>query len=68
MAETFDPIVLESERFELTRVPRATWSRMEKAGDTPERIQLSPRRQGWRRSQLLTWIEARRVTRVRGDV
>jgi predicted DNA-binding transcriptional regulator AlpA len=68
MADDYDPIVLESERLAITKIPRATWNRLERAGDTPERNQLSPRRRGWRRGELLSWIESRRVKREHVDV
>ncbi len=67
-APDFDPIILEPERLALTRVSRPTWSRLEKAGDTPARIQLSPRRHGYRRSEILRWLDERRVDRERASV
>lgn len=54
-----DIIVLEPERARLTNLSRATWWRLELAGDAPRRRRLSPRRVGWRRSEILRWIEER---------
>jgi prophage regulatory protein len=52
-------IILEPECARLTRLSRATRARAEKAGRFPRRIQLSPRRVGWRRADILNWIEER---------
>jgi prophage regulatory protein len=38
---------------------RATLWRMERRGDFPQRIKLSPRRSAWRLSELRAWIDAR---------
>jgi predicted DNA-binding transcriptional regulator AlpA len=57
----FDLIVLEPERARLTRISRATWHRLERAGDAPPRIQLSPRRVGWRKRDLMDWLDKRVV-------
>lgn len=54
-----DIIILEPERARLSRISRATWWRLELAGDAPRRLRLSPRRVGWRRSEILQWIEDR---------
>lgn len=67
-APDFDPIILEPERLALTRVSRPTWARLEAAGQTPPRIQLSPRRHGYRRSEILRWLDERRVKREPADV
>lgn len=58
--EEFDTIILEAERKRLTRLSRATWWRMELAGTAPRRVRLSPRRIGWRRSDIIRWIDTRR--------
>jgi predicted DNA-binding transcriptional regulator AlpA len=58
--DEFDAIILEPERKRLTRLSRATWQRMELAGTAPRRLRLSPRRIGWRRSDLIQWIDTRR--------
>lgn len=54
-----DIIILEPERARMTRLSRATWQREETAGRAPRRIQLSPRRIGWRRKDIVQWIETR---------
>lgn len=58
--EEFDTIILEPERKGLTRLSRATWWRMEIAGTAPRRLRLSPRRIGWKRSDIIRWIDTRR--------
>jgi len=63
----FDAIVLEPERKRLTRLSRATWWRMELAGTAPRRLQLSPRRIGWRRTRnppVDQYSSQRRMVRV----
>lgn len=57
--EIDDVIILEPERARLTRISRETWKREEKAGRAPQRLQLSPRRIGWRKRDVLQWIESR---------
>lgn len=54
-----DLIILEPERKRLTRISRETWRREEAAGRAPPRIRLSPRRVGWRRADILRWIDER---------
>ncbi len=50
-------IVIEPERELLTRLNRSTWARLEKDGMAPRRVQLSRRRIGWRKRDILQWIE-----------
>jgi len=57
--EITDRLILEDERYALTRLSRATWFRMERAGLAPRRIKLSPRRVGWRLSHIEQWILSR---------
>jgi len=51
-----DRIVCEPERLQLTGVCRTGWWNYEKQGIVPRRIQLGPRRVGWRMSELQQWI------------
>jgi|APTNR8051073442_1049403.scaffolds.fasta_scaffold09480_5 prophage regulatory protein len=54
-----DRFVGERERREITGVPRQTWWRMERAGQAPGRLQVTPGRVGWRLSELLRWMDER---------
>ncbi len=58
-----DRIICEDERLRLTRLSRATWHRLEKIGDVPPHIQLSPRRRGWWISDITSWVASRQVAR-----
>lgn len=52
--------VLSGERVvEKTGLSRTTIWRMEKRGDFPDRIKLSPNRVGWLESDVDEWIESR---------
>lgn len=62
--DKFDPIVLEKEREALTRIPRQTWAKMEQRKETPPRIQLSPRRHGYRLSDLQKFLLERTAARA----
>jgi len=44
-----------------TGLSRVTVWRLEKAGQFPPRIQLSPGRVGYRRSEVAAWLESREV-------
>jgi predicted DNA-binding transcriptional regulator AlpA len=43
-----------------TGISRVTVWRLEKAGDFPPRIQLSPGRVGYRRADVTAWLESRK--------
>jgi predicted DNA-binding transcriptional regulator AlpA len=45
---------------ELTGLSRTTLWRLEKAGDFPQRIQISKRRVGWLGHEVNKWTETRR--------
>ena len=43
----------------MTGLSEATIWRMRKMGEFPRAVRLSPRRVGWKRSDVLKWIEER---------
>ena len=45
-------IVREKDRLAITGVPRASWNRLEKQGQTPKRVILGPRIVGWYEDEL----------------
>lgn len=61
-----DRFVGERERREITGVPRQTWWRMERAGQAPGRLQVTPGRVGWRLSELLRWMDERPRVPLKG--
>ena len=42
-----------------TGLSKSTRWRMEKAGDFPQKVQLSPRAVGWRAEEIIQWCKAR---------
>ena len=52
-------VVNERERRKMTGLSRSTWHRLEKRGEVPARIQLSPGRVGWMVADLEEWISSR---------
>ena len=52
-------VINERQRLELTGVSRSSWHRWERAGLVPGRIQLGPRRVGWRLSEIQDWLDNR---------
>lgn len=44
---------------ETTGLSKSTRWRMEKAGDFPKKIQLSPRAVGWRAEEIIEWCKNR---------
>ena len=69
MTETFqDGFVRFDEVKKLTGLSRTTTWRMERAGDFPQRRQLSANTTGWLKSEILTWCANRpRIARRKGD-
>jgi prophage regulatory protein len=61
MAQDFyrHQIVRERQRAAITGLSRATWWRMEKAGEAPRRVKLGARAVGWVRGELEDWISQR---------
>jgi predicted DNA-binding transcriptional regulator AlpA len=59
--EPADRLVTFHELKTITGIPysRASLWRMERRGDFPQRIKLSPRRSAWRLSELRAWIDSR---------
>jgi len=53
-------IVRETERRQITGVPRATWYRYERLGEVPKKVPLLGRTVGWRLEDLLKWNRERR--------
>jgi len=53
-------VVNEKERRKLTGLSRSTWHRMDKRGEVPACLHLSPGRIGWLKSELLAWREKRK--------
>jgi prophage regulatory protein len=49
--------LLPSEVTEITRLRDPTRARMENKGLFPRRVRISPRRVGWRRTDILDWVE-----------
>ena len=56
-----DRIVLKKEAVEITGLSKSSLERLEKSADFPQRVQLSPRRVGYRLSALLDWLDSRPV-------
>lgn len=52
-------VINERQRLELTGISRSSWYRWEQAGLVPKRIQLGPRRVGWRLAEIEEWLESR---------
>ena len=44
---------------EETGLSKSTRWRMEKAGDFPQKVQLSPRAVGWRAEEIIQWCKER---------
>ncbi len=51
-----DSILRYPQLKQIIHLSRTTIWRMEKKGEFPKRIQLSPRSVGWRMSELQTWL------------
>lgn len=60
-AVTLDRIVREPERARITGLSRTTAWLLEKRGEFPARLTLTPGAVGWRLSELLEWVEARQA-------
>ena len=54
-----DQVLTTSEAAHLMRVSARTLERLAETGEAPPRIQLSGRRIGYWRSDLMTWLKAR---------
>lgn len=55
-----EKIVREQERRVLTGVPKTTWFRLRKLGQTPAPVRLTPRTIGYLLSDLEEWIRDRK--------
>ena len=51
---------------QITNLSRVTIWRMERAGEFPQRINISPNRVGWREDDINEWIESRHRVGNRG--
>lgn len=56
-------VIREPERKHITGCSRSDWYRKEKAGLAPQRVPLGDNSHGWMLSEILAWIEARKVAR-----
>jgi prophage regulatory protein len=54
-----DAIIREPECAALTGLSRSTRWRLERAGQFPRRVRISPSCIGWRRSEIQAWIAER---------
>jgi prophage regulatory protein len=52
-------IAREPERKQITGVGRSAWWYLEKQGLAPRRVCLIGNRVGWRREELLAWVNSR---------
>jgi prophage regulatory protein len=59
--DTAEPVAIldEPKVEELTSLSRTTRWRMERRGDFPKRVRLSPGRVGWRQEEIEAWIRSR---------
>lgn len=54
-----DDLILKHERKRLVPLSEPTIWRMERRGEFPRRIRVSPGRVAWRRSEIERWLEQR---------
>ena len=59
-------ILGEAQVNQLTNLSRTTRWRMERRGEFPKRVRLSPGRVGWRQDEIREWIDSR--SRASADV
>jgi len=52
-------ILREAKVKETTGLSKSTRWRLEKAGDFPKKVQLSPRAVGWRAEEVIQWCKER---------
>ena len=62
MSVDFERIVREKERLLITGVSRSAWYKMIKKGGAPSGILLTARSVGWRYSELIKWINSRKIS------
>jgi prophage regulatory protein len=55
----FGDLISRSERKRLVPISDSTIWRMERRGEFPRRIALSPHRVAWRRSEIESWLARR---------
>ena len=60
---TPDDLIPWPEVARLTGLSRSTWHRLRRQGEAPEPVPLSPRRKGWRRSEVMAWLRSPRSWR-----
>jgi prophage regulatory protein len=60
-----EELILKHERRRLVPLSDPTIWRMERRGEFPRRIQVSPGRVAWRRSEIEQWLEQRSSARRR---
>jgi hypothetical protein len=54
-------VIGKAEAIKIANVSLRTWDRMEAAGETPPKTQLSERRIGYRIVDLRAWLDRRRL-------
>lgn len=64
MAELEDRILPWSQVKVISGLSRTTVWRLQRTGDFPASVQVSPNRVGWRQSELLDWKRARQPRRL----
>lgn len=52
-------ILGERQVCQMTNLSRTTRWRMERQGEFPKRVRLSPGRVGWREQEVVAWIDSR---------
>ena len=57
-----DRFIGEAEIKKITSLSRSTRWRLERSGDFPKKRKISPNRIAWLESDILEWIEARRIS------
>ncbi|WP_419832172.1 helix-turn-helix transcriptional regulator [Endozoicomonas atrinae] len=56
-----DELIRSAEVEKLTGLNRMAIHRAEKTGNFPKRIQVGPRSVAWKRSEIIAWVEQRRL-------
>ena len=58
-----DDLILRHERRRLVPISDTTIWRMERRGEFPRRITISPKRVAWRRCEIEKWLATREASR-----
>jgi predicted DNA-binding transcriptional regulator AlpA len=54
-------VLTKTQTYEYLGLSDRTWQRMEQAGETPVKTQLSQGRVGYRLCDIISWLEERRM-------